>query len=180
VVRLQRFQVVVAGLLLALQLAGCGFQLRSWEMGDAYSSVGLESAGRFDIEPALRRALSQSGVPVLDSGAELVLELLDSDEELRTASVSGSARTAEFELIMRVRYAIRDGSGSYLAKPSVLRSSRRYFLDRDNLVGSNEEQALLRRELRTTLVQQIMRVLNTVSREPPAAVVSADPAASDG
>jgi len=164
----RRLLQTTAGLLLALQLAGCGFQLRSWDMGNAYSSVGLESAARFDIEPDLRRALTQTGVPVVDSGAELVLELLDSDEELRTASVSGAARTAEFELIVHIRYAIRDAAGSYLAQPATLRSSRRYFLDRGNLVGSNEEQALLRRELRTQLIQQVMRVLNTVSRTAPA------------
>ncbi len=159
----------VAVLLLVVQLAGCGFQLRSWEMGNSFNSIGLESAARFDIEPDLRRALAQTGVPVLDTGAELVVELLDSGEELRTASVSGAARTAEFELIVRIRYAIRDATGSYLAQPATLLSSRRYFLDRGNLVGSNEEQALLRRELRTQLIQQLMRVLNTVSRTVPAA-----------
>jgi len=149
-------------------IAGCGFQLRNWELGNAYESVALESAGRFDIEPALRRALSQTGVPVVTSDAQLVLEVIDANEELRTASVSGSARTAEYELIQRVRYAVREGDGTYLAKPATLSASRRYFLDRGNLVGSNEEQALLRRELRTDLVQQIMRVLNTVSRSAPA------------
>ena len=159
-------------LALLLQLSGCGFQLRSWEMGSAYNSVGLDSAARFAIEPSLRRALSQTGVPLVANNAELVLELLDSDEELRTASVSGAARTAEFELILRVRYAIRDANGTYLAEPTVLTQSRRYFLNRDNLVGSNEEQALLRRELRGELVQQIMRVLNTVSRTGPATVIA--------
>lgn len=147
-------------------LTGCGFQLRSWDLGEAYQSVGLESSGRFDIEPDLRRALSQTGVPVVESGAELVLVLLNADEELRTASVSGNARTAEYELIQRVRYAIRGADGELLAQPANLRASRRYFLDRGNLVGSNEEQALLRREMRTDLVQQIMRVVNTVSRAP--------------
>ena len=163
----RHFLRALVGLVVAVQLAGCGFQLCSWELGNTYSSVGLESTARFDIEPDLRRALAQTGVPVLDSGAELVLELIDSDEELRTASVSGTARTAEFELIVHIRYAIRDAAGSYLAKPATLRSSRRYFLDRGNLVGSNEEQALLRRELRTQLIQQVMRVLNTVSRTAP-------------
>lgn len=161
-------RVLLTALMLVLLVSGCGFQLRSWELGNAYNSVGLESRGRFDIEPALKRALGQTGVPVVSSGAELVLELLAADEELRTASVSGNARTAEYELIQRVRYAVRRADGVYLAQPASLSASRRYFLDRGNLVGSNEEQALLRRELRTDLVQQIMRVLNTVSRSAPA------------
>ena len=149
---------------LSCALVGCGFHLRSWKLGDAYESVALQSAGRFDIEPALRRALAQTGVPLVSEDAELVLQLLDASEELRTASVTGGARTAEFELIQRVNYAIVDGDGAVLARPATLQASRRYFLDRDNLVGSNEEQALLRRELRTDLVQQLLRVLNTISR----------------
>lgn len=158
--------LVIAGLIGVL-MGGCGFHLRSWELGNAYESIGLESAGRFDIESDLRRALAQTGVPLVNRDAQLVLELLDVDEELRTASVGGDARTAEFELIRRVRYAVREANGTYLAKPTSFSVSRRYFLDRDNLVGSNEEQALLRRELRSDLVQQIMRVLNAVSRAEP-------------
>jgi len=99
-VQAKRLLAAFGCILLALQLSGCGFQLRSWEMGSAYKSVGLDSAGRFDIEPALRRALAQTGVPVVENDAELVLELLDSGEELRTASVSGAARTAEFQLFV--------------------------------------------------------------------------------
>lgn len=156
--------------LFALSTSGCGFQLRNWELGNAYESVGMEVRGNQEIAGPLRLALGQTGVPVLAEGAELVLELLDSDEELLTASVSGNARTAEYELIQRVRYAVRAADGSYLAKPTTASASRRYFLDRGNLVGSNEEQALLRRELRSELVQRIMRVLNTVSRRPKADV----------
>ncbi len=155
--------------LLLQSLGGCGFHLRSWELGNEYESVGLDARGNQEIEAPLRAALENVGVPLLATGAELVLELLDSDEELRTASVSGSARTAEYELIQRVRFAVRTAQGAYLAKPATATATRRYFLDRGNLVGSNEEQSLLRRELRTELVRRIMRVLNTVSRQPKSA-----------
>lgn len=168
-----------------MSLGACGFHLRSWELGNAYESVGLVTQGGFraarggqEMESQLRAALVQTGVPVLASGAELVLDLIASDEELRTASVSGSARTAEYELIQRVRFAVRTADGNYLAQPATARATRRYFLDRGNLVGSNEEQALLRRELRAELVQRIMRVLNTVSRQPVTSGVAQNEAAN--
>jgi len=171
---LSRWSLAGAALaVLLLSGSGCGFQLRSWQLGNGYESVGLDVRGGFrsargglEMAEQLGRALEQTGVPVLTSGAELVLELIDSDEELRTASVSGTARTAEYELIQRVRYAVRTADGGYVAPPATARASRRYFLDRGNLVGSNEEQSLLRRELRAELVQRVMRVLNTVSRNP--------------
>jgi outer membrane lipopolysaccharide assembly protein LptE/RlpB len=45
-------------------------------------------------------------------------------------------------------------------------------VDRDNLVGSSEEQALLQREMTDDLVQQIIRGVN--------AVVTAAPASASG
>jgi LPS-assembly lipoprotein len=160
-------------LLAALLLTSCGFHLRSWQLQGNYDAVELSSAGQHSVARALRSALRQTGVPLITAATRaefadakvLVVELLDSTEDLRTASVSGSARTAEYELSLRLRYAVRRGAGDYLAKPTWARAARVYRLDRGNLVGSNEEQALLRRELQADLVQQVMRVLNTVSRE---------------
>ena len=165
------------GALAGLSLSACGFRLRSWELGSAFDGVVLENPGRHAIGEPLRRAITQTSVPLMsgaDARAEalaparlLVLRVLEAGEDLRTASVGGNARTAEYELTARVRFDVTDGSGAALAAPRWAQARRVYLLDRGNLVGSNEEQALLRREMHTDLVQQVMRVLNAVSRQPP-------------
>lgn len=170
--------LVLVGALFAA--SGCGFHLRSWEIGSAYDAVSLTTTARHAITDPLRRALAQTGVPLLDSpedgetdgvapGKVLVLQVINASDNLRTASVGGNARTAEYELSTAVQFALGTADGTQLAQPTWARARRVYQLDRGNLVGSNEEQTLLRRELHADVVQQIMRVVNAVSRAVPQA-----------
>ena len=62
---------------------------------------------------------------------------------------------------------MHDGSGNSLAEPRSIQASRIYTVDRDNIVGSSEEQALLQREMVDDLVQQIIRGVNAVVTAPP-------------
>ena len=45
-----------------------------------------------------------------------------------------------------------------------MRAERTYRLDQENIVGSREEQSLIVREMRSDLVQRIIRSLGAVSR----------------
>jgi LPS-assembly lipoprotein len=71
---------------------------------------------------------------------------------------------AEYQLNLQVLYGVRDADQELLA-PQWARSARVYQVDRDNLVGSNEEETLLEREMRSDLVQQIIRAVNAVTTE---------------
>ena len=150
----------------ALVLVGCGFQLRSWDLSGDFETIGLSTAGQQPIAAPLERALRQTGLRFVEAGEDpdLLVELLDSREDLRTATVGVNARTAEFELTSGVNFAVKDGDGKTLSVPRWAQSRRVYQLDRGNLVGSSEEQTLLRREMQSDLVQQVMRTLNAVTR----------------
>lgn len=149
-----------------MQSASCGFALRSWDIGDAYESIALVGARNDAMVVQLRQALAQTGVPLRGTAADaaLIVEVLDARDELRAASISGGARTAEYELSLGLRYAIKTADGGYLARPAWASARRIYRIDRGNLVGSSEEQALLRRELSADLVQQVMRAVSAVTR----------------
>jgi outer membrane lipopolysaccharide assembly protein LptE/RlpB len=51
-----------------------------------------------------------------------------------------------------------------LAPPTWVERERVFRIDRDNIVGSSEEQALLERELTQDLVSQLIRAMDAVSR----------------
>ncbi len=51
-----------------------------------------------------------------------------------------------------------------LVEDRSVRVARTYRLDRNNIVGSSEEQALLRGEMEQDVVQQILRSLDTATR----------------
>ncbi|MBH79574.1 MAG: hypothetical protein CMQ49_03565 [Gammaproteobacteria bacterium] len=145
-------------------LAGCGFQLRSWDLSSSIDSFYVQAAANNPLEQPLRRGLLQAGVPQADSAASaaVVVTLHELRRSRRGVSVTPRSRVAEYELNLDARFGLRAADKELLASQWA-RASRVFRVDRDNLVASNEEQALLEREMRADLVQQILRALNAVT-----------------
>ena len=147
-------------------LNSCGFHLRTWDLSNNVDSFFVEVAGNNPLAPSLHRALQQAGVTAAESAtsADLVVRLLDMQRSRRGVSVTPRARVAEYQLNLSARYSVSRSTQQLLA-PQWARSYRVFRVDRDNLVGSNEEQALLEREMQGDLVQQIIRAVNAVTTE---------------
>ncbi len=162
-------KVVLAVLTLAL-VAGCGYQLRSWDLEGNVETAKITSNPRNPLATPLGQALRSAGVELVDSGsADVSIELLEHRSGRRSVSVTDQARAAEYEATLAVLYRVVDAKGEELAPPRWVRGSRVYTVDRNNLVGSSEEQALLEREMVTDLVQQLIRGVNAVVTTPASA-----------
>lgn len=150
---------------LLLLIGGCGFQLRTWDLGTSIESFYVRDANDNPLASPLRRALRQAGVEEAGnaSDAEVVVVLLNSQRGRRSVSVTGQARAAEYEITLGVQYRVLDGQGEELIAERWVRGTRVFRVDRDNIVGTSEEQALLEREIESDLIQQIVRALNAVS-----------------
>lgn len=157
---------LTASLLIATMLlaAGCGFHLRSWDFSDADLSIHVQADRLSRMAAPLRDALRQAGVQASASAddADLVVQIVNESRNRRVASLTAGARAAEFELTMGVQFGIRAGTKS-LAKPAWIRATRTFSIDRDNLAGSSEEEALIEQELKAALSQQILRSLNAIA-----------------
>ena len=147
-----------------VSLSGCGFELRGWDLESSIESVHVTARPRVRLAGELRRALSQAGVRIepRPSAAEMIVELLEERRGRRTVAVTGSARAAEYEVTISVRFAIRSGA-RVLREPVWLDASRVFVVDRDNIAGTAGEQALIEAELANDLVGQIMRALNAAA-----------------
>ena len=154
----------VGAWLVTLASAGCGFQLRTWDLATTFETARIEADHGVDLDLDLARALESVGVRLVDSDAEVVVRISDQRDDWRSVSVTRGARTAEYELALQVTFAVDDGNGDELAAARVLRSERVARLDRDNLVGSSEERRLLAAEARDDLVGRMVRTLDTLSR----------------
>ena len=149
---------LVAGAALACLLAGCGFHLRNWDLAHQDLSIQVRADAASTLAAPLRKALRQAGArQAADaSQADLVIDLLDERSNRRIASLTAGARAAEYQLENSVRFAIRAGQ-QVVAAPRWVRAFRVFRIDRTSLTGSSEEQVLIEQELRTDLLQQIMR-----------------------
>ena len=155
-------RVGMAGcILLAVALVGgCGFQLRTWDLA-GLERVRVVGADAPVLRRELERALDQTGVTVAETRGEgdVVVRLSGERESRRTASVTGGARVAEYEMTLVVSFGIENAEGEQMIPTRTLRAERTYRLDVDNLVGSREEETLIVRELRADLVQRMVRSL---------------------
>lgn len=150
-------------------ITGCGYHLRTWELDGNIDTAKITSNLRNPVADPLGRALRSAGVDVVGSGAaDVTIELISDRQSRRSVSVNDQARAAEYQTTLTVVYAVQDANGEPLATARSIRASRIYTVDRDNIVGSSEEQALLQREMVADLVQQIIRGVNAVVTTPAA------------
>ncbi len=156
---------VLLSALVLVSLGGCGFKLRSYNFAGSVDSFAVTGKTGLPISQELRRGLDQAGViEVAAKEAAIKVEILDQRRERRSISVAGSARAAEYETSLAVRYRILGSGEAELAPAAWIERRRVYRIDRDNIVGSSEEQALLERELMQDMVGQIIRAMEAVSR----------------
>lgn len=164
--RLQQTRYLLSCALLgaSLLLSACGFQLR----GTGVDSLQLDELhlsaqdSHSQTRQQLLDALRSKGVTVRSS-APYQLQLLAEPEYRRALNRSGRSSAAEYQLQHQLIYQITDAAGRTLLGPETLSTQRSYVSDRDNLVGSSEEEALLRREMRLELTRQLMLRLSHIS-----------------
>lgn len=157
-----------AGSLIAvlLSVSACGFQLRTYDISanvDSYSLSGR--VDRIAVAQPLRRTLQQAGLTLNEDNPSIVIELLDQRRERRSVSTAGQVRAAEYETTYSLRYRLLGSAGEELLPPTWIERERVYRIDRDNIVGSAEEQAIIERELMQDVVGQVLRSMDAVTRQ---------------
>ncbi|WP_050397879.1 LPS assembly lipoprotein LptE, partial [Pseudomonas aeruginosa] len=144
-------------------LAACGFQLRG--LGDAqFALKEIDVSARNAYGPTVRElkeTLENSGVKVT-SNAPYHLVLVREDNQQRTVSYTGSARGAEFELTNTINYEIV-GANDLVLMSNQVQVQKVYVHDENNLIGSDQEAAQLRSEMRRDLIQQLSMRLQALT-----------------
>jgi LPS-assembly lipoprotein len=150
---------------LAALLSACGFQLRgTGDVQFAIKELNVTARDAYgDTVQELREVLSRNDVRVY-AGAPYKLVISREIENRRSASYSSGARTAEYELTMALEYEIR-GARDLLLTSNKVEVQNYYQQDDNNLAGSDQEAAQLRRELRRELIQQLALNLQQITPE---------------
>jgi LPS-assembly lipoprotein len=162
-------RIVLAGVLLAL--SACGFHLRG-AVVLPFDTIVIES--RAVIANELARAIEvgsstrvRRDAPTADETgpAPAVFELLSEGQEKAILSLNTSGRPREYQLRYRVGFRVHDGRGGEYIAPITL-ILRRDLPFNDQLLATQSEEALLYRDMRGDLVQQILRRLQASRLRP--------------
>lgn len=148
---------------LAGLLSACGFQLRgTGDVQFALKELDVSARNAYgQTVQELRELLENNDVNV-HPGAPYKLVLVNESENRRTASFSGGARSAEYELTLTLDYEIR-GARNLLLSNDQVEVQNYYMQDDNNLTGSDQEALQLHNELRRELIQQLSLRLQQIT-----------------
>lgn len=173
-------RAVALGAALAGLITGCGWQLRGHlalpEGTDSIFVSAEDSHGSLVGE--LKKLLSANQVTAAISSKEAQYSIFieREDEKKRTVAVGSNTLAAEYELTLEVDYRIESADGEKLIPKATAQVARTYAYNRDDVVAKDEEEKLIKEEMRRNVVQQIIRRLRYAVSSSAASPVAADAA----
>ncbi|MGE4330082.1 LPS assembly lipoprotein LptE [Diaphorobacter sp.] len=149
-------------------LTACGFRLRGVPQF-GFRSLYVQAPAGSLLARELRRTLQGAGTgltlltePAQMPQAEAIFELLSEQQERVVVGLNASGQVRELQLRLRVRFRLRDPQGREWIADTEMLQQRDISYNETIALSKEGEEALLMRNMRTDLVQQIMRRLAAV------------------
>ena len=152
-------------LLTTLTISACGFQLRG--AADLPAGVepiyisGLNSSSQLGVE--MRNLLNAYGVDLTTEATEANYQLVISDQytDRRAATLGEGARVAEYQLIERVSFELRNEKGVTVFGPNRITERKIVPNDPNKVVSTAEEERIIRREMLQRLAAKVARQIQS-------------------
>ena len=149
-----------------LLLSGCGFHLRgAVDLPPWLNDVAiLTESGNHDLDPLLRERLQAYNIDInpIPTSAKFRLIIQSAVFQQQITSVSSSTTPRQYQLIYTVLFKLQDASGKELIPLSTVTVTRQITVNSDRILGSDEEEAITKGEMRR---DAIMQILNRLGRQ---------------
>ena len=162
----RRRLLLAGGGLTALLVSGCGFRLRGPQALD-FATVHINTPPETELGAQLRRLIATSGTTTVVEDAEQAearLQILGKNRGREILSLTGAGKVREYQLTQSLRFQLLDKAGKPLIPPTSLSARREYTFDDSQVLGKEQEENLLYRDMQADLVQQMMRRLAAARR----------------
>lgn len=150
-------------------LQGCGFHLRGFVDMPAWLNrvdVIVENAHR-ELRPILIESLHSYHISTCDitSDANYLL-IVDKDEYKESiSSVSSSTTSRQYELTYIVYFKLISSKGVELIIPTYVTITRQITTNNDRILGSNQEEELIKGEMRREAALQMLFRISRMSKQ---------------
>jgi LPS-assembly lipoprotein len=162
---------LLAGGAVAL-LVGCGFKLRGTGVQMSFSSLRLEGPVSPGMARTLAAQLTRTGVTVIRPDTtpatsitpQAILTILLDQRERVVVGTTAAGQVRELQLRHRVLFRLRTASGRDLIGDTELLQERELSFSETQVLGKEEEEALLFDDMLAGVVRQLMSRLAAVQR----------------
>lgn len=154
-------------LLLCALCAGCGFHLRG-QASLPFESMYISGPPTFTT-PLARSVRSGSTTRVVTDPkeAQVTLQIINELRERSILSLSGAGRVQELQLRYRVSFRLINKAGNELIPSDEILLKRDLLYSDSDVLGKEQEEALLYRDMQTDAVQQVVRRLQVARLDAP-------------
>lgn len=167
VLRLSPLASLLSASVIAMTLAGCGFHLRG-QASLPFDSMYISGPATFTTPLARSvRAGSKTRVVTDPKQAEVTLQIINELRERSILSLSGAGRVQELQLRYRVSFRLINKAGSELIPSDEILLKRDLLYSDSDVLGKEQEEALLYRDMQTDAVQQVVRRLQVARLDAP-------------
>jgi len=156
--------LVVAMLVIAVTLSGCGFKLRG-QATLPFESIYIETGGFSLLAAELRRVIrtgSKTRIAEQPDDAEVILRIVGERQEKHVLSLSTAGKVREFELRYRLAYRLLDRAANDIVPPGEIELRRDMTFDDTQVLAKESEEALLYEDMKSDAVQQMLRRLSVI------------------
>jgi LPS-assembly lipoprotein len=145
--------------LLLCGLTACGFQLRGhYSAAQPFKTIYLQMDSPYGpLESKLRQTLQASSVRLVDNPAQapLTLHLYTASTTNTNVMIGPSSQSRSYTLTYTLTYVLLDAKRSISLPPEKLQASRTLILSPNQLPQSNNQTAVLNREMERDIISQL-------------------------
>lgn len=143
-------------------LSACGFQLRgAYEM--PFEHLYLDMSQDSELAADLTRALKGNGTATIvdqRSKADAIFTIAGHQQQRNILSVNAQGRVRELQLIEIFAFRVIDRKGQNLVEPQPVVLKRDMTFSDSAALAKEQEETIIRQDMRRDLVQQVMRRLS--------------------
>lgn len=157
----RRRLVLGSAALSGLLLSGCGFKLRGPQRLE-FATLHINVSELTALGASLRRLIATTGSTTVTEDAaqaDARLQVLGNERGREILSLTGAGKVREYQLTQTLRFQLLDKAGKALIAPTSISATREYTFDDSQVLGKEQEEALLYRDMQNDLLQQLMRRL---------------------
>ncbi len=163
--------------LLSASLAACGFALRGTTelpFNSLYINLPTNSAFGTQLRRQIEATSPQTRIVDAPAQAEAQLQILEEGRERTELALTAQGRVQEYDLTLRIVFQVVNDQAEFLVPPTTLVATRTLYYD-DNVAQSKESEAqVLYQDMRTDLMQRIVRRLSAADTRAAAEVARAE------
>lgn len=147
-------------------VTACGYHLRG--QGDAALSFATVAVEGGENDPLLveriKDMFARSNITVVEQGFERRVEVIAANQSRKASAVAAAGTIATYALDYAMTFSFFDAQGKKILDNVRVASHREYEFNEQEVLGKDEEQALLLKDMRGDLVRDMMRRISRAER----------------